>query len=107
MLSRILVTTVFLACAVSANAWAEDKPNTHQMTRCTPGKEVLCGINDHMGQMEQRLGELHAMTRRCMKEDAACDMDKMMVAMRDMHGRMEKMMNDMEKMHQHPQAQKQ
>lgn len=102
MLYRILVTTVFLAGALSASAWAQEKPNTHQMTACQPGKEMLCGMNDHMGQMEQRMGELHGVMRRCMKDDAACDMDKMMVAMRDMHARMEKMMNDMGNMHQHP-----
>lgn len=91
---------------LAATAWAADKPNQHQMTPCAPGKEAMCGMNDHMGEMEQRMSELHQTMRQCMKENGACDMDKMMVAMRDMHGRMEKMMKDMGTMHDQPQEKK-
>jgi hypothetical protein len=102
---RFIAVSLVVAGLV-ATAWAADKPIQHQMTPCAPGKATMCGMNDHMGEMDRRMSELHQMTRECMKEDGTCDMDKMMVAMRDMHGRMEKMMNDMKTMHDHPQEKK-
>jgi hypothetical protein len=63
------------------------------------GAATMRGMNDHMGEMEKRMANMHQMMGQCMKDEAACPMDKMMTAMQDMHARMEKMMYDMKTMH--------
>ncbi|MBY0508612.1 MAG: DUF4175 domain-containing protein [Rhodospirillaceae bacterium] len=73
-----------------------------QVSAAEPAKQpsaMMRGMNDHMGEMEKRMANMHQMMERCMKDEPSCPMDKMMTDMQDMHARMEKMMYDMKTMH--------
>jgi hypothetical protein len=64
-----------------------------------PNMDMMRGMNDHMGDMEKRMGGMHQMMQSCMANNNACSMDKMMTDMHAMHAQMTKMMADMESMH--------